>query len=215
MSKPAPFLVRFLRLFFYLLYQPLAWSYDFVAWAVSLGRWKSWVYSVVPELVGLRVLELGHGPGYLQVAMRNRSITAFGADISQQMGHLAATKLQRVGYPQLLARAADQHLPYTSGAFDQLVATFPSEYILFPETLAEIRRVLRPGGSLVVLPVAWITGKKTQERFFAWLFRVTGQAGQWTGAFSQAISEAGFSVREKSVKLKGSQLILVIAERLA
>ncbi len=207
-----PILVRFLRLFFHLLYQPLAWSYDLVAWTVSLGRWKSWVFSVLPELAGPHVLELGHGPGHLQVAMRNQGIIAFGIDFSAQMGRIATQRLRRHKQTPLLTRAAGQHLPYKSAAFDQLVATFPTEYILLPETLAEVRRVLRPGGSLVVLPVAWITGGNPLDHLAAWLFRVTGQAGQWTGEFSKAIGKAGFHIQEKRIKLKGSELILVIAK---
>ncbi len=212
MRQAAPFLVRFLRLFFYLLYQPLAWSYDLVAWVVSLGRWKTWVFSTLPEMTGHYVLELGNGPGHLQVAMRNQGITTFGIDFSAQMGHIAAERLRSHKREPLLARAAGQHLPYKSAAFDQLVATFPTEYILLPVTLAEVRRVLRPGGSLVVLPVAWITGGNPFDRLAAWLFRVTGQSGKWTGSFSQAISKSGFQVQEKQIILKGSELILVIAK---
>lgn len=213
MRQATPFLFRFLRLFFYWLYQPFAWSYDLVAWMVSLGRWKSWIFSTLPELTGIRILELGHGPGHLQVAMRNQGISAFGIDFSAQMGRIAARRLKGHDKPALLTRAAGQQLPYKSAAFDQLVATFPTEYILLPETLAEVRRVLRPGGSIVILPVAWITGKKPEERFFAWLFRVTGQSGKWTGRFGQIISKAGFVVREKRIKLRCSELVLVIAGR--
>jgi len=60
-----------------------------------------------------------------------------------------------------------------------VAATFPSEYIFEPQTLAEIRRVLRPGGKLVIIPSAWITGQGWLEQLAAELFRVTGQAGRW------------------------------------
>lgn len=213
MRQATPFLVRFLRLFFYLLYQPLAWSYDLVAWVVSLGRWKSWVFSTLPELSGFVVLELGHGTGDLQMAMRNKGIGTFGIDLSAQMGAIASDRLKGRNYQPLLARGAGQHLPYRSSAFDQLVATFPTEYILLPETLAEVRRVLRPGGNIVILPVAWITGGNPLDRMAAWLFRVTGQSGKWTGRFSQIIGKAGFVVHEKRIQLRGSELVLVIAER--
>ena len=36
-------IAHLLRIFFHLLYHPFAWTYDFIAWAVSLGRWKDWV----------------------------------------------------------------------------------------------------------------------------------------------------------------------------
>ncbi|NMC80811.1 MAG: hypothetical protein GYA59_15725, partial [Chloroflexi bacterium] len=39
-----------LKVFFDLLYHSFAWTYDGVAAVVSLGRWKGWVYSVIPFL---------------------------------------------------------------------------------------------------------------------------------------------------------------------
>ena len=59
----------FMRFVFYLLYHPFAFAYDLVAAAVSLGRWKKWVLSVVPFLEGNQILEIGHGPGHLQSAL--------------------------------------------------------------------------------------------------------------------------------------------------
>ena len=45
-------LFAFLRLFFKLLYHQLAWSYDGVAWVVSLGAWRKWVESTLAFLLG-------------------------------------------------------------------------------------------------------------------------------------------------------------------
>jgi ubiquinone/menaquinone biosynthesis C-methylase UbiE len=202
-----------LRAFFYLLYQPLAWTYDAVAWLVSLGRWRSWVETVLPELSGPRVLELGHGPGHLQVAMRIRDLSPVGIDLSSQMGRLAAERGRRHGFAPLLVRASGTQPPFRSGAFDQVVATFPTEYIVQPATLAAAHRVLRPGGSMVLLPVAWLNSRRPVLRPFAWLFRITGQAAPWTGAFSQALARAGFAVRERRVQLPDSEVMLVIATR--
>jgi hypothetical protein len=38
---------RVMRVIFYLLYHPFAFTYDLVAAAVSLNRWKDWVFSIV------------------------------------------------------------------------------------------------------------------------------------------------------------------------
>ncbi|MBX3046221.1 MAG: methyltransferase domain-containing protein [Anaerolineales bacterium] len=200
-----------LRVFFYLLYQPLAWSYDAIAWLVSLGRWRSWVNSILPELSARgRVLELGHGPGHLQVAMRNQGLEPVGIDLSAQMGRLAARRLAAAKRTPLLVRADGCQLPFRSGAFQHIVATFPTEYIVQANTLAEARRALAATGSLVLLPVAWITGRNLLERLAAALFRITSQAGEWDGRFSALIRQAGFDVEEKRVALPGSQVMLLV-----
>jgi len=170
-------LARFLRVFFHLLYHPLAWTYDLVSWTVSLGRWKDWVESVVPYIEGTYVLELGHGPGHLQRILRSFDLFAVGLDESRQMGVLAKRNLIQSGYTQAnLIRGLGQHLPFSSETFDTLIATFPTEYIFEERTLLEMRRILKNGGRFVVLPVAWVTGSGILDRFAAWLFRVTGQA---------------------------------------
>ncbi|HWQ83510.1 MAG TPA: class I SAM-dependent methyltransferase, partial [Anaerolineales bacterium] len=180
----------FLRLFFRLLYHEFAWSYDLVARVVSLGRWNSWVLSVLPYMEGPRVLELGQGPGHLQIALAEKGISVYGLDASPQMVRLAAWRMhhadrrqsQKAGNPEYLSLqprlliGAAPNLPYPSGYFDQIVTTFPTEYIFQQPTLIEIKRILRPGGSLLIIPAAWITGRSWLERLAAGLFHVTGQA---------------------------------------
>lgn len=200
-----------LRVFFHLLYQPMAWSYDAIAWLVSLGRWRSWIDSALSQLPSEgRVLELGHGPGHLQVAMRKTGVAAFGLDVSAQMGHLAQRRLTAAGAVARLVRADGRRLPFRDGAFDGIVATFPTEYILQASTLSEARRTLGRAGRLVLLPVAWITGGSLLERAAAWLFRVTGEASEWDERFSAAIRTQGFAVEETRVQLPGSEVMLLV-----
>ena len=206
-------LIFLFRSFFYLLYHQFAWTYDLVAALVSLGRWRSWVSSVLPHLDG-RVLEIGFGPGHLQQSLNGRGLTAYGIDESRQMAAQANRRLHRHHYPANLACGFAQQLPFPKNSFDTVVATFPTEYIFQLQALREIRRVLAPSGSLVVAPTAWITGTGLLERLAAWLFTVTGQAGaiEATLPGMQArIRSAGFSVRYELVELKGSRVLLIIA----
>jgi ubiquinone/menaquinone biosynthesis C-methylase UbiE len=212
--RPAQSLfTRFLRFFFYLIYQPLAWSYDLVAWVVSLGQWKSWIFSSLPLLPGPRVLELGHGPGHLQLALHQMGTHTFGLDQSRQMSLLAHRRLQRSGYQSNLSRGLAQNLPFPANSFDQVVSTFPPEYIVQQELLAAIKRVLRPSGSFIVLPVAWIRSPRLLGRLAAWLFRATGQAASWDMLFSDKFRIAGFVVEERRVTLPESEVVLLIAKR--
>jgi ubiquinone/menaquinone biosynthesis C-methylase UbiE len=216
---------RLLRFFFHHFYHAFAWTYDLVSAVVSVGRWRDWVLTALPYLDGPRVLEIGHGPGHLQAAMREKGLVAFGLDESRQMGRMAFARLARVGLPVALTRGQAQFLPFGADCFDNVVATFPTEYIFDLRTLEEIYRVLRspdpksgrPGGKLVVVPMAWIGGENVQDRAAAWLFRVTHQGSQITEALKDRIkvpfAVAGFAVRVETVEKRSSTVLVVIAEK--
>jgi ubiquinone/menaquinone biosynthesis C-methylase UbiE len=209
----SPFIARALRAFFYLLYQPMAWSYDLVAALVSAGRWKDWVFSVLPYVEGERVLEIGHGPGHLQAALIQKGITTFGLDASPQMGRLAAGRLRRIGLTPRLVRGYTQTLPFPENTFDQIVSTFPAEFIAAPETLAECYRTLKPGGEFLVLPAAWITGQSLLDRGLAALFRVTNQAPEWDPRWTEPFSGAGFQVQVTWITQKSWKLVVLRARK--
>jgi ubiquinone/menaquinone biosynthesis C-methylase UbiE len=205
-----PILSMLLRLFFRLLYHPFAWTYDMVAAIVSVGQWRSWVLSVAPDLVGPRILEIGHGPGHLQARLWMDGRQVYGLDESRQMGWLARNRLLRNGLTPFLVRGLAQALPYPAGSFQQVVATFPSEYIMDPQTLGEIYRVLVTGGEAVLLLLAWITEKRWYGRLAAWLFRVTGQAPiHWDDRNLEAFQRIGFQSRAEQVVFASSVLLIV------
>ncbi len=208
---------RFLRFFFWHFYHGFAWTYDFVAAVVSLGRWNDWVRGALPYVRGTRVLEIGHGPGHLQVELRRtRSLTVFGLDESPQMARLARRRLLDAACAALnLTRGIAQHLPFPSSAFDTVVSTFPAEYIFEEQTLSEIRRVLGEGGRFVLLPAAWIVGRKALDRLAAWLFRATDQAPRYPGeVFAERLrpqlEQAGFKLQFEIVDLRASQILIVV-----
>lgn len=202
-----------LRFFFYLIYQPMAWSYDLVAWTVSGGRWRDWVLCTLPYLDQGPVLELGHGPGHLQAALARGGRLTFGLDSSRQMSRLAQRRLRKLGYAQNITRGNSRAMPFRSRTFNRLVSTFPSEYIFHPATLAEARRLLAPGGQLVVAPFAWITGNRPLDRAARWLFRITGEAPEWMDSWLEPFQEAGFHLLRKDfIELRGSRVLVLVFE---
>ena len=204
-----------LRSFFSLLYHQFAWTYDLVAATVSLGRWKDWVQSALPYLDG-RGLEIGYCPGHLQLSLYERGLPAFGLDESRQMARQASHRLHKKGFLPNLSRGFAQNLPFLKNSFDTVVATFPSEYIFDPHTLTEIHRVLASGGKLVVVPSAWITGKRVHEQLAAWLFRATGQAPAIDASLpgmEALFVRNGFEVRHEMVELSGSRVLVIVATK--
>jgi len=203
----------FLGLFFRLLYNELAWTYDLVAWMVSLGQWQAWGRTAIPHLREDRVLELAHGPGHLLATMAERGLVPVGLDLSLYMGRLAKQRLGKGDLAVPLVRARVQALPFRDGAFDSAVATFPTEFILDSATLREAARVLRPAGRLVV--VAWVRlGERDPlSRFIGWLYRVTGQGEPVPSSKEATIVEAGFAPRTAWERVGRSEVMLVVAEK--
>jgi len=150
-------------------YREFAWTYDLVAAAVSWGHWRDWIISALPLVQG-NILELGCGTGNLQSALADRPTTVgvVGLDASRQMLGLARRKAPAAH----LIRGDARALPFPSTHFDCVVATFPSEYIMDPATLAEIRRVLRPSGQLIIVLGAQLVGPELYRRLIAYAYRL-------------------------------------------
>jgi arsenite methyltransferase len=105
---------------------------------------------------GERVLDIGCGPGFLATEMAQevgpdgRSV---GVDPSESMLAIAQRREPAVAE----FRSGDAlALPFADGAFDAAVSTQVYEYLPAVEAaLSEARRVLRPGGRLVILDTDW------------------------------------------------------------
>jgi ubiquinone/menaquinone biosynthesis C-methylase UbiE len=126
------------------LYNELAWAYDPISWIVSGGKWADWRNEILPHIIGKQVLELGFGTGELLIGLHRCGFTVYGLEFSQAMHKITTRKLQQQGIVMIpRVRALAQHLPYPSNYFDTVVATFPSGYVFDPNTLTEVKRVLR------------------------------------------------------------------------
>ncbi len=202
-------------------YREFAWTYDTVAGAVSGGRWGAWGQAALPYARG-RVLELGCGTGNLQLALAARSAQwVVGLDASPQMLAITQRKLTSSGQSGNLVRAIAQALPFSATSFDSIVATFPTEYIIDMATLAELRRVLRPGGRVVVALAAAFSSDGFYQRLIDLLYRATlqrsprEQPGPPMSLLGQRLAELGFTVEERWESVVNNQVHLVVAERSA
>ena len=204
---------RLLRFGFRLLYNELAWTYDLVAWSVSLGKWKAWGRTSIRRLRGRRVLELAHGPGHLLIALKQAGYQPIGVDLSPTMSRQASRRLRRAGLDVPLVRCRAQALPFRSGCFDAAVAAFPTEYIVDPPALQEAARVTDRDGRLVIVAAANLGGRGPLPRLIERLHKVTGQGEPMPHGNESAFGKSGWSVKTEYEPVGNSSVLLAIGEK--
>ncbi len=204
---------RFIRFGFHLLYHEFAFTYDAVAWLVSLGQWRIWGRTALDRVRGLRVLEIGHGPGHLLIALARSGRRPIGIDLSPQMSRMAQRNLRQAGVkvPQVLCRV--QALPFRSGEFDSVVATFPTDYIAELATLREVHRVTNDRGRLIVVFGAQLIGREPSKLLIEWLYRLTGQREAKFDDEESIFDQVGMPARIETETIGASTVTLVVAEK--
>ncbi len=109
---------------------------------------------------GERVIDIGVGPGLLAAeiaAAVGPDGLVCGVDVSDSMLALAASRADTPGSGRIELRPGGaERLPYPDGSFDAAVSTQVFEYVQdIAGALAEVHRVLRPGGRVLLLDTDW------------------------------------------------------------
>jgi ubiquinone/menaquinone biosynthesis C-methylase UbiE len=109
---------------------------------------------------GEHVLDIGSGPGFLAVEMAAEVRPhgqVSGVEPSASMLALAQQRRREPGSVPVEFRTGEATaLPYPDGSFDAITSTQVYEYVQdVPAALAQARRVLRPGGRLLILDTDW------------------------------------------------------------
>ena len=163
---------------FYLLYNQMAFTYDFVSKFVSLGQWRCWQRSAIDHLLAPEqgmILEIAHGTGDMQIDLQNAGYRTIGYDLSPNMGRITQQKLVQEGKTHDLTRGVAQQLPFPDNTFAGLVCTFPTDFIINPDTLREIYRVLQPDAPAAIVLNGVLTGGGVVKGVLEWLYEITGQ----------------------------------------
>jgi demethylmenaquinone methyltransferase/2-methoxy-6-polyprenyl-1,4-benzoquinol methylase len=133
------------------LFAPLGPSYDRVGATLSLGqdpRWRRFLVSRLPRDGG-HVLDVATGTGLVGAELLRCGHRVTGLD--QSPGMLAVAR-SRFGDRVPLVESSAESLPFADGSFDHLTFTYLLRYVDDPgATLAELARVVRPGGVLASL----------------------------------------------------------------
>jgi demethylmenaquinone methyltransferase / 2-methoxy-6-polyprenyl-1,4-benzoquinol methylase len=143
------------------LFAPLPSKYDRLALVLSLGQDRRWRRAMVDPVVRsspTRVLDVATGPAgvALQIADRS-SARVVGVDLSEEMLARGQRNIIESSHDDriTLVRARGEELPFADATFDALTFTYLLRYVADPvATMAELARVVRPGGVIANLEFA-------------------------------------------------------------
>ncbi len=143
------------------LFQGLPRRYNLLAEVLSLGQDRRWhdemITHVAPAAPG-RILDVACGPAAVTCALAAAtSASIVGIDLSHDMLGQGAVNVARHGLTDRvsLVLGRGEQLPFGDGAFDALTCTYLLRYVADPAaTIAELARVVRPGGAIASLEFA-------------------------------------------------------------
>ena len=159
------------------MFDAIAGRYDALNHLLSAGLDRGWRRRAVGalELSGReRVLDVCTGTADLAMAMAIRARQVVGVDVSGEMLRLGLEKVRGASLSPrvVLARGDAMRLPFADASFDAATIAFGIRNVLDPvQGVAEIRRVLRPGGRLAILEFGSPTMPGLRQ-VYGWYFRV-------------------------------------------
>ena len=140
------------------LFARIARRYDLINDLQSFGlhrRWKRRVVALARSTPGSRALDLCCGTGDISFALAKSGASVTGLDFSPQMLAVAATRQRQLKtpVPDLKFIQGDaQQLPFPDHSFDAVTVGYGLRNLTnWPLGLAEMKRVARPGGRIIVL----------------------------------------------------------------
>ncbi len=190
-------------------FESVAPRYDLMNDLMSLGlhrAWKAFAVELAGVRAGQRVLDVAGGSGDLARAFARRAGPAgevWLTDVNRAMLAVGRDRLLDEGVVLPVAQCDAERLPFPDDRFDCATVAFGLRNMTRKDrALAEMRRVLRPGGRLLVLEFSKVW--KALERPYDWYsFKVL----PWIGKLV-ARDEAAYRYLAESIRMHPDQAAL-------
>ena len=171
------------------MFDRIAGVYDLMNTAMTAGmhhRWRERAADRAELSSGGAALDLCCGTGDLALELARRvgaGGRVVGCDFSERMLELARRKAGQRGVPQARFEWADAlELPYEEGSFDAVTVGFGARNLADLERgLAEMARVLKPGGRAVILEITQPRQRPLSTFYSLWFDRLVPLLGVAAG----------------------------------
>jgi demethylmenaquinone methyltransferase/2-methoxy-6-polyprenyl-1,4-benzoquinol methylase len=182
-------------------FDSVAERYDVMNDLMSLGLhrlWKAFAVRVARPRAGERILDVAAGSADLARALARRvgpSGEVWLADLNRRMLERGRDRMLDAGVPSPAVQCDAERLPFASGSFDCVSVAFGLRNMTRKDAaLAEMTRVLKPGGRLVVLEFSKVW-KPLEEAYDLYSFRLLPWLGQRVAGDAAAYRYLAESIR--------------------
>ena len=182
-------------------FDSVAPKYDLMNDLMSMGLhrvWKAYTLAVANLHEGDRALDIAGGTGDLALAFSKKvgkSGQVVHTDINEAMLRTGRDRLldEGVALPTMVCDA--EKLPFASDYFDIVSVAFGLRNMTHKDVaLAEMNRVLKPGGKLLVLEFSKVA--PPLEKIYDWYsFKLLPKLGQWVAGDASSYQYLAESIR--------------------
>ncbi|MGG4604901.1 bifunctional demethylmenaquinone methyltransferase/2-methoxy-6-polyprenyl-1,4-benzoquinol methylase UbiE [Paenalcaligenes sp. Me131] len=182
-------------------FHSVATKYDVMNDLMSGGLHRIWKHFTVGRAdvrPGMKVLDIAGGTGDIAKALAKKagpSGEVWLTDINSSMLGVGRDRMLDNGLVLPVAVCDAEFLPFPSGYFDRVTVAFGLRNMTHKDkALAEMRRVLKPGGKLLVLEFSRIA--KPLEKAYDWYsFNILPKVGQMVANDAESYRYLAESIR--------------------
>lgn len=183
----------------------IARRYDLLNRVLSFGidrYWRSRVVSLLPNRQNLHALDVATGTGDLALSMARKNtnvIGVTGVDIADDMLSIGREKIDHAGFSAMidLQHGNAENLHFKDASFDVVTIAFGLRNVRDKtQALFEMKRVLKPGGRLMVLEFSIPRNPIIRALYLFYFRHILPRVGGWISGDYEAYRYLNASVEK-------------------